>query len=105
MRADALSAPLAVTHGHVSTVWLAWRRDGPRRCSLRVYRNQRCVPRRLTDWDIRINIFGTRERRSGHMPHLIRSAVLNNYVEVARSVGLDPYRMIAEFRLPLRCLT
>jgi len=34
------------------------------------------------------------------MPRLIRSAVLSNYVEVARSVGLDPYRMIAEFRLP-----
>ena len=34
------------------------------------------------------------------MPRLIRSAVLNNYVEVARSVGLDPYRMIAEFHLP-----
>ena len=31
---------------------------------------------------------------------LIRSAVLNNYVEVARSVGLDPYRLLAEFRLP-----
>jgi AraC-like DNA-binding protein len=34
------------------------------------------------------------------MRSLIRSAVLNNYVEVARSVGLDPYRMLAEFRLP-----
>jgi AraC-like DNA-binding protein len=34
------------------------------------------------------------------MPGMIRSAVLTNYVEVARSVGLDPYRMIAEFRLP-----
>src|SRR5215813_765746 len=34
------------------------------------------------------------------MPRLIRSAVLSNYVDVARSVGLDPYRMIAEFRLP-----
>src|SRR5262249_527339 len=34
------------------------------------------------------------------MPHRIRSAVLNNYVEVARSVGLDPYRMLTEFRLP-----
>jgi len=36
------------------------------------------------------------------MPHLIRSAVLSNYVEVARSAGLDPYRMIAEFRIPPR---
>ncbi len=38
------------------------------------------------------------------MPRLIRSAVLNNYVEVAQSVGLDPYRMIAEFRLPAAAL-
>jgi AraC-like DNA-binding protein len=38
------------------------------------------------------------------MPRLIRSAVLSNYVEVARSVGLDPYRMISEFRLPPACL-
>ena len=34
------------------------------------------------------------------MPNLIRSAVLSNYVEVARSVGLDPRRMISEFRIP-----
>ena len=34
------------------------------------------------------------------MPRLIRSAVLSDYVDVARSVGLDPYRLIAEFRLP-----
>jgi hypothetical protein len=34
------------------------------------------------------------------LPRLIRSAVLSNYVEVARSVGLDPYQMITEFRLP-----
>jgi AraC-like DNA-binding protein len=39
------------------------------------------------------------------MPRLIRSATLSNYVEVARSVGLDPYRMIAEFRLPPATLT
>ncbi len=39
------------------------------------------------------------------MPRLIRSAVLSNYVEVARSVGLDPYRMTAEFRLPPASLT
>jgi len=39
------------------------------------------------------------------MPRLIRSAVLSNYVEVARSVGLDPYRMITEFRLPAASLT
>lgn len=34
------------------------------------------------------------------MRRMIRSAVLTNYVEVARSVGLDPYRMITEFSLP-----
>jgi AraC-like DNA-binding protein len=39
------------------------------------------------------------------MPRLIRSAVLSNFVDVARSVGLDPYRMIAEFRLPPASLT
>jgi AraC-like DNA-binding protein len=39
------------------------------------------------------------------MPRLIRSATLTNYIEVARSVGLDPYRMIAEFRLPPASLT
>src|SRR5262249_15729258 len=39
------------------------------------------------------------------MPRLIRSAVLSNYVDVARSVGLDPYRLIAEFRLPPASLT
>src|ERR1700746_1166590 len=39
------------------------------------------------------------------MPRLIRSAVLSDYVEVARSVGLDPYRMITEFRLPSASLT
>ena len=39
------------------------------------------------------------------MPRLIRSAVLSNYVEVARSLGLDPYRMMTEFRLPAASLT
>ncbi len=34
------------------------------------------------------------------MPRMIRSAVLANYVDVAKSVGLDPYRMITQFRLP-----
>ena len=38
------------------------------------------------------------------MPQLIRSAVLNNYVELARSLGLDPYRMIAACSLPAACL-
>jgi AraC-like DNA-binding protein len=39
------------------------------------------------------------------LPRLIRSAVLSNYVEVARLAGLDPYRMVSEFRLPPSCLT
>ena len=39
------------------------------------------------------------------MLHLIRSAVLSNYIEVARAAGLDPYRMLAEFRLPPASLT
>jgi AraC-like DNA-binding protein len=38
------------------------------------------------------------------MPRLIRSAVLSNYVDVAGSAGLDPFRMISEFRLPTACL-
>jgi AraC-like DNA-binding protein len=38
------------------------------------------------------------------MPRLIRSAALNNYVELARSLGLDPYRMIAACNLPAACL-
>ena len=38
------------------------------------------------------------------MPRLIRSAALNNYVELARSLGLDPYRMIAACDLPATCL-
>ena len=39
------------------------------------------------------------------MPRLIRGAVLSHYVDVARSVGLDPYRMIAACGLPAACLT
>ena len=39
------------------------------------------------------------------MPRMIRSAVLSNYIEVARAAGLDPYRMTAEFRLPAASLT
>jgi AraC-like DNA-binding protein len=38
------------------------------------------------------------------MPRLIRSAVLNNYVELSRSLGLDPYRIIAACGLPAACL-
>jgi AraC-like DNA-binding protein len=58
----------------------------------------------LTDWDKRFNIRGHRPWDAA-VPRLIRSAVFTNYVEVARSVGLDPHRMIAEFRLPAACLT
>jgi AraC-like DNA-binding protein len=39
------------------------------------------------------------------MPRLIRGAVLSDYIDVARSVGLDPYRMVAEFHLPPASLT
>ena len=35
---------------------------------------------------------------------LIRSASLTHYAEVARSAGLDPYRMLSEFGLPPGCL-
>ena len=38
------------------------------------------------------------------MPRLIRSAVLNNYVELSRSLGIDPYRMITACGLPAACL-
>ena len=34
----------------------------------------------------------------------IRSASLVDYVEVARSVGLDPYKMLENVRLPRSCL-
>ena len=39
------------------------------------------------------------------MPRLVRSAALNGYIEVAQSVGLDPYRMVAAYGLPSACLT
>ncbi len=38
------------------------------------------------------------------MTGLIRSASLTNFPEVARSVGLDPVRLLSEFGLPQRCL-
>ena len=38
------------------------------------------------------------------MPHLIRSASLTDYLEVAQSVGLDPYRMVDAVGLPRDCL-
>jgi len=39
------------------------------------------------------------------MAKLIRSASLTNFAEVARRVGLDPYRMLSEFGLPQSCLS
>src|SRR6516225_5784858 len=45
-----------------------------------------------------------RALRTIPMPRLIRSAVLNNYVELSRSLGLDPYRMITACELPAACL-
>ena len=38
------------------------------------------------------------------MPDLLRSAVLSNYVEVARSVGLNPYDMVRAVGLSQACL-
>jgi hypothetical protein len=38
------------------------------------------------------------------MPRLIRSAALNGYVELSRSLRLDPYKMIAACGLPPACL-
>ena len=38
------------------------------------------------------------------MKRVIRSASLTNYAEVARKLGLDPARMLAEFGLPEACL-
>lgn len=38
------------------------------------------------------------------MPHVIRSASLTDYIEVAQSVGLDPYRMVDAIGLPRECL-
>ncbi len=36
--------------------------------------------------------------------HLVRSAALTHYDEVARSVGLDPVRMLAGVGIPRECL-
>lgn len=38
------------------------------------------------------------------MPELVRSAVLTNYAEIARSVGLDPYQMVRSVGLSQACL-
>lgn len=39
------------------------------------------------------------------MAYLVRSVVLTGYSEVARSLGLDPYRMLETIGLPASCLT
>jgi len=38
------------------------------------------------------------------VPYLIRSACLTDFVEIASSVGLNPYRMLDAVGLPLSCL-
>ena len=45
------------------------------------------------------------EHRITPTVRLIRSAVLSGYVDVAKSVGLEPYGMIARRGLPPACLT
>src|SRR5215469_6162485 len=43
-------------------------------------------------------------QKGGLVGPTIRSASLVDYVEVARSVGLDPYKMLERVRLPRSCL-
>src|SRR5271154_2062072 len=38
------------------------------------------------------------------MPQLVRSAILTDYLDVARSVGLDPSRTLGSVGLSQRCL-
>lgn len=38
------------------------------------------------------------------MTHLVRAAALTHYADVARSAGLDPWRMLADVGLPRACL-
>lgn len=56
-----------------------------------------------------IDIAGHGFSISGHPPqnpvtNLVRSAVLTNYAEIARSVGLDPYQMVRSVGLSQACL-
>lgn len=56
-----------------------------------------------------IDIAGHGFTISGHhrenpMPEFIRSAAVSNYVEIARSVGLDPYHMVHSVGLSQACL-
>lgn len=38
------------------------------------------------------------------MTHLVRAAALTHYADIARSAGLDPWRMLADVGLPRACL-
>ena len=38
------------------------------------------------------------------MPYMLRAAALTNYANVARSVGLDPNKLLDDARLPRSCL-
>jgi AraC-like DNA-binding protein len=48
--------------------------------------------------------FTTNFASSTSMSYLIRSACLSDYVDTARSVGLEPYRMLDAVGLPRTCL-
>jgi AraC-like DNA-binding protein len=55
----------------------------------------------LTDWD---NCFTFRDIGYAELADLIRSACLTHYAEVARSLGLEPLKMLRKARLPPACL-
>jgi AraC-like DNA-binding protein len=57
---------------------------------------------RLTDWDISFTFRDIAWICA--MTDLIRSSCLTQYAEVARSVGIEPTKMLRKFRLPLACL-
>jgi AraC-like DNA-binding protein len=61
---------------------------------------------RLTDRDISFTIRDIVGTPAGirAMTDLIRSACLTHYAEVARSLGLEPRKMLRRARLPLACL-
>src|SRR3954454_19640178 len=56
---------------------------------------------KLASGDINLSIGDT---SGGAVRGLIRSASLTHFADVARSVGLDPLRLLSEFGLPQRCL-
>ena len=64
--------------------------------------------RRLTQWDICDDHSGHPKRLphdSGKMRSTIRSATLSGYAELARSVGLDPHRLMRKCGLDPSCLS